>query len=77
MVDNILKKFISLVFPGVFEVLASFLLLESLFIKLDFPTLERPRRANSGRLKVGHCDNFSALIIKFPDTYFAILFPRI
>ena len=43
-----LKKFISLVFPGVLDVLASFLLFAKPFIKEDLPTLERPIRAISG-----------------------------
>ena len=60
-----LKKFINRVLPGVFEVLAIFLLLANALIKDDLPTFERPKSGNSGYIKSGHCDNFSALIIKF------------
>jgi hypothetical protein len=49
----------------VFDVLAIFLLFARAFIKEDFPTLERPKRGNSGNIVSGHCESFSALIINF------------
>ena len=39
---------ISWVFPGLDEVLASFLWLASILIREDLPTLDRPIKANSG-----------------------------
>lgn len=56
------KWFTSLVFPGVPEVIASFLLLHSMFISEDFPTLERPIKANSGNL----CFGFSEILVLLP-----------
>jgi len=44
----------SCVFPGVFEILASFELLQSIFIKEDFPTLLLPINAYSGLSGLGH-----------------------
>ena len=39
----------SKVFPGVAEVMASLGFLVSMLMRLDFPTLERPMKAYSGR----------------------------
>ena len=47
------KRLISLVFPGVEEVIASFLLPQSMLIRDDLPTLDLPMRANSGRTLPG------------------------
>ena len=49
------------VFPGVAEVLANFLLLVSILIKLDLPTLERPIKAYSGFVSLGHILTIGAL----------------
>jgi hypothetical protein len=43
-----LKKLMVCVFPGVEEVLASFLLFVRVLISEDFPTLDLPIKANSG-----------------------------
>ena len=53
-VDIISKWFINCVLPGLEEVFASFLLLHIKFIKEDFPTLLRPKNANSGLSGFGH-----------------------
>lgn len=44
----------SIVFPGVEEVIASPLRPVSILMRLDFPTLERPIKAYSGNVSVGH-----------------------
>ena len=44
----------SSVLPGVADVLANFLLRDSMLIRLDFPTLERPMKAYSGFVSLGH-----------------------
>ena len=49
---EILKKLICCVLPGVFETLAILLFTRAL-IRLDFPTLDLPTNANSGRSKYG------------------------
>lgn len=49
-----LKWLISCVFPGEDDVLASFLRLQSMLIKLLLPTLDLPIKANSGRSVLGH-----------------------
>src|SRR5712671_2858695 len=52
---RISKKLILRVRPGVELVRASFVPTSAL-ITLDLPTLERPRKATSGRLGAGKCD---------------------
>lgn len=47
----------SKVLPGVEDVLASFLLRESILIKLDLPTLDLPINAYSGLVSLGHIDS--------------------
>ena len=42
------------VLPGVADVLANFLLLVSILIRLDLPTFERPIKAYSGFVSLGH-----------------------
>jgi len=42
-----------IVFPGVADTLAKLLLLASMFISDDLPTLERPIKANSGFVGAG------------------------
>ena len=49
------------VFPGVADVLASFLLLVSILIRLDLPTFDLPMNAYSGLLSFGHIDSIGAL----------------
>ena len=44
----------SIVFPGVAEVMASPLRPVSILMRLDFPTLERPIKAYSGNIPEGH-----------------------
>jgi hypothetical protein len=44
----------SSVFPGVDEVFANRLLLVSILIRLDLPTFERPMKAYSGFVSLGH-----------------------
>src|SRR3712207_2630122 len=48
------KWLMSIVFPGVAEVMASPFRPVSILIKLDFPTLERPIKAYSGKDPAGH-----------------------
>ena len=50
----------SSVLPGVDEVLANFLLLVSMLIRLDLPTFERPIKAYSGFVSLGHIDTIGA-----------------
>ena len=54
-----LKKFISLVFPGVDELFAKFLLSKSALISEDLPTLLRPKIAISAPKMLGAVENFS------------------
>lgn len=49
------------VLPGVAEVFANFLLFVSILIRLDFPTFERPIKAYSGFVSLGHIDSRGAL----------------
>ena len=50
----------SSVLPGVDDVLASFLLRESILMRLDLPTFERPMKAYSGLVSFGHIDTIGA-----------------
>ncbi len=43
------------------EVFESFELFVCVFMNVDFPTLERPKRANSGKFKFGHNLRFGEL----------------
>ena len=49
------------VLPGVFDVRANPFLCKSEFIKLDFPTFERPKKAISGKPPVVQCSRLNAL----------------
>src|SRR5574344_2176906 len=49
-----MKWLISRVFPGVADVLASPLWLQSMLMRLDFPTLLLPMKAYSVLLSLGH-----------------------
>ena len=44
----------SMVFPGVADVMASPLRPVGMLLRLDFPTLERPMKAYSGNVPPGH-----------------------
>ena len=57
----------SRVFPGVAEVLASFLWLVSMLIRLDLPTLERPMNAYSGYVVAGHWSTLVLLMTNSAD----------
>ena len=50
------------VFPGVAEVLASFVRSVSILMRLLLPTLLRPMNAYSGRRESGHCPTWALLI---------------
>ena len=58
------KWLISCVLPGIEEVIASPFLLVSMLINDDFPTLERPIKAYSGKFPEGHFVTSVLLIIK-------------
>ena len=49
------------VLPGVADVLANLRLLVSMLIRLDLPTFERPMKAYSGFVSLGHIDTMGAL----------------
>jgi len=66
------KKLIERVFPGEEEVFTSFCLFRSRFMRLDFPTFERPANAISGMPVLGHPPLSKALVIKFADTIFKL-----
>ena len=55
-----IKWLMSNVLPGVAEVLAKPLWLQSMLMRLDLPTLLRPMKANSGLLSFGHIDTVGA-----------------
>lgn len=58
----IIKWLMSSVFPGVADVLARFLWLHNIFIRLDFPTLLLPMKAYSGFTSLGHIVHVGLLI---------------
>ena len=57
----------SRVFPGVEDVLASFLWFANMLIRLDFPTLERPINAYSGSVVAGHFETSVLLMTNSAD----------
>ena len=57
------KKLIDCVRPGDELVKASFFVPARQFKRLDFPTLLRPRKANSGVLPFGYCSGMVVLSI--------------
>jgi len=65
-----LKWLISLVFPGVCETFARLFLSVSILIRDDFPTFERPIKANSGRSVFGHCFRSVLLEINVEEIIF-------
>ncbi len=70
----------SCVFPGVPDVLARPFLEVSILMSEDFPTLERPIKANSGLPSVGHLETSvlemlnSADLICILQSYLKLLF---
>ena len=58
-----------MVFPGVAEVMASPFLPVSILMRLDFPTLERPMKAYSGNVPVGH---FRTSVLLMTNSAFVI-----
>src|SRR5690606_27656699 len=66
----ILKWFISCVFPGLPEVLANPFLWVSILIRDDFPTLDLPIKAYSGRGSFGQLATLELLITKSADFIF-------
>ena len=69
----------SMVFPGVADVMASPLRPVSMLMRLDFPTLERPMKAYSGNVPPGHfltvCiadDEFGACYLHFITCFFVV-----
>ena len=65
----------SCVLPGVFEILASFELLQSIFINDDLPTLLLPIKAYSGLSGFGHLSN-DGLEIKYEAFVMSIFTQR-
>ena len=59
----------SMVFPGVAEVMASPFLPVSILMRLDFPTLERPMKAYSGNVPAGH---FRTSVLLMTNSAFVI-----
>lgn len=57
------KWLISMVFPGVAEVMARPFRPVSMLMRLDLPTFERPMKAYSGRLPAGHLRTSVLLIM--------------
>jgi hypothetical protein len=64
------KWFTSLVFPGLLEVRASFLLRHSMFMSDDFPTFDLPMNANSGNF----CFGFSEILVLLPENNASVIF---
>ena len=64
------KKLNNFVFHGTFEHLAKSFLWVNILINEDFQTLERQKKANSGKFKSGHCSIFGTLFINSADVIF-------
>jgi hypothetical protein len=62
----------SWVFPGLEDVLASFLFLQRELIKEDFPTFDLPIKAYSGRELFGHFSRSVLLITNWADLMFIL-----
>jgi hypothetical protein len=58
---------INCVFPGVPETLASALVPAIMLISEDFPTLDRPINAYSGKFGFGHVSKLVLLFVNFAD----------
>src|SRR5665647_2135978 len=67
------KKLISCVLPGVLLVLASLFRPTSVFIRDDFPTLERPTKAISGKIPGGYWGGQTALFINSALIIFKVI----
>ena len=67
-----MKWFMSRVFPGVAEVLASPLCLHSMFMRLDLPTFDLPMNANSGLVSLGHSPTLGAEI-EYSDFFISMI----
>ena len=61
------KKLINWVRPGVRDVFTRRLRLINVLIKEDFPTLDRPAKAISGRFPGGYCDGWVALVTNLAE----------
>jgi hypothetical protein len=61
------KWLMSCVFPGVDDVLAKPPCRVSMLISDDLPTLERPMKAYSGKLLLGHCATLALLHTNMAD----------
>jgi hypothetical protein len=64
------KWFTRRVLPGLLDVIASFLLLQSMFISEDLPTLDLPMNANSGNF----CFGFSDILVLLPENNASVIF---
>jgi hypothetical protein len=60
----------SLVLPGLLEVIASFLLRQSIFMREDLPTFDLPMKANSGNF----CFGFSDILVLLPANNASLIF---
>ena len=71
------KKFNSCVLPGVLDVCANFDLFVTAFNSEDFPTLDLPKKATSGRLLISKPSIFATPFIKvqFLKNYFFYMLP--
>lgn len=67
MFSFIRKKLINCVRPGVALVFTRRFRLTIVLIKDDFPTLDRPTNAISGKVGGGYCEGFTALLINSAD----------
>jgi hypothetical protein len=56
--------------PGLLDVIASFLFLQSMLIKDDLPTLDLPMNANSGNF----CFGFSEILVLLPENNASVIF---
>ena len=64
------KWFTRRVFPGLLDVIASFLLLQSMLIRDDLPTFDLPMNANSGNF----CLGFSEIRVLLPENNASVIF---
>jgi hypothetical protein len=60
----------SLVLPGLLDVIASFLLRQSILMSEDLPTLDLPMNANSGYF----CFGFSEILVLLPEKRASVIF---
>ena len=64
------KKLNNLVFQGILEHLAKSFLCTNILIKEDFQTFERPKNANSGKSRSGHCFISATLFMNSDEIIF-------